>query len=611
MRRITSTFRRWLGSGTTEEHAPPVPVPEIFRRFWPQARPYRWWLALGLLVAAAISAIEALEIYLFKVLVDEVLVPRELLPLVWITLAAVGLNLASGLLSFADEYLTTWAGQRFITSIRIRLYGHLVGSAPDSLDRRRLGDVLARVTADVSAIEELVVGGLSEAISAGLRILFFAGALFLFDWRLALVSLVAAPLFWLAARRLANLIRATARERRRRGGSLTSAAEQGLSNLALVQASNRQDSEVARFGKENDAAVRARLAATRIRGIFHPLVDLLELAGGILVVAFGTWALADGRLTLGALLAFLTYLTQLYRPVRDLADLGDVAFTASAAAERVIELLEERTGIEDRPHARHLHRARGAIRVRDVRFSYPQSSGPALDTVSFDVEPGEAVALMGPSGAGKSTMVKLLLRFQDVDRGEIRLDGHDIRDLTLTSLRNTISVLFQEAPILEGTVRDNIAFGRPEATDEQIVAAARAAGAHGFISELPLGYDAVVGHRGRRLSGGERQRIAIARALLQDAPVLVLDEPGTGLDAEATRRIVGPLQRLMKGRATLLITHDPLLARQADRILVLDDGRIVEPAEGDDPLGAGGTYTGRWVDQSDERMPSGTMEAVP
>jgi ATP-binding cassette, subfamily B, bacterial len=609
MRQINSTLKRWLGPGAAEEHAPPVPIPEIFRRFWPQARPYRGWLALGLLVAAAIPAIEALEIYLFKVVVDEVLVPRDLLPLAWIALAAVGLNLASGLFSFADEYLSTWVGQRFVSSIRIRLYRHLVWAAPDSVDSRRLGDVLARVTTDVSAIEELVLGGLSSAMSAGLRILFFAGALFLFDWRLALLSLVAAPLFWLAARRLANLIRVTARERRKRGGSLTSAAEQGLSNLALVQATNRQDAEVARFGEENDAAVRARLAGTRIRGIFHPVVDLLELAGGLLVVAFGTWALADGRLTLGGLLAFLTYLTQLYRPVRDLADLGDVAFEASAAAERVIELLEERSETEDRPDARHLLRARGAIRVRNVRFSYPAAPRSVLDGVSFEVEPGEIVALMGSSGAGKSTMLKLLLRFHDVDQGEIRLDGHDIRDLTLKSLRNNIGGLFQEAPILDATVRDNIAFGRPEATTEEIMAAAEAAGAHGFISVLQDGYDAHVGNRGRRLSGGQRQRIAIARALLQDTPVLVLDEPGTGLDEAATRRLLGPLRMLMKGRATLLITHDPLLARQADRILVLDHARIVDHGTPENLLEAGDASSHPWATPSPKGI-RGVVEAA-
>ena len=585
-----------------------MPVPEILRRFWPHARPLRGWLALGLLVAATIPAVEALEIYLFKVLVDEVLVPRDLAPLGWIALAAVGLNLASGLLSFADEYLATWVGQRFTTSIRIRLYGHMVRSTPDALDRRPLGDVLTRLTGDVSAIEDLVLGGLADALSAGLRIVFFAGALFLFDWRLALVSLVAAPLFWLATRRLTTLIRVTARERRRRGGTLTSSAEQGLSHLGLVQASNRQETEIARFRHENTASVRARLAATRLRGILHPLVDLLELAGGLLVVAFGTWALAEGRLTLGALLAFLTYLTQLYRPVRDLANLGDVAFTASAAAERVIELLDERNEVEERPHARDLSRTRGRVRVEDVRFSYPGHPEPALDGVSFEIWPGETVALVGPSGAGKSTLVKLLLRFHDVDHGHIRLDGDDIRDLTLRSIRGNIGVLFQEAPILDGTVRDNIAYGRPHATDEEVVAAARAAGAHGFIATLPQRYDTPVGNRGRRLSGGQRQLIAIARALLQDPPVLILDEPGTGLDATAARRILGPLQSLMKGRTIIVISHDPAVVRQADRILVLEERRIAEEATPEDLLGASGADARRWLGQRYDHDRSGSVE---
>jgi subfamily B ATP-binding cassette protein MsbA len=573
---MTSTLRRLLRPGEARDHARAVPVPEIVRRFWPHARPYRRWIALGLLFAALIPVIEAAEIYLFRVLVDEVLVPRTLGPLVWIAGAAVGLNLASGMLSLADDYLATWVGERFISSLRVRVYRHLVGTAPDAVDRRRLGDVLTRITGDVSAIEELVLGGLAEALSAALRIVLFAGALFFLDWRLALVSLLVAPLFWVTARRLSNLVRITARERRKRGGSMAAVAEQGLSNLALVQASNRQDEEVRRFAEENEGAVRARLAGTRIRGVFQPLIDLLELTGGLVVVVVGTWSLIDGRLTLGALLAFLTYLTQLYRPVRDLANLGDVAFTASAAAERVIELLEERPAVIELPDAVDPGRVRGALTVRDIRFSYPGSDRAVIDSLSLDVEPGETVALVGPSGVGKSTLVKLLLRMHDVDRGQILLDGHDIRDLTLAGLRRNIGVLLQEAPILDGTIRDNIAYARPEAADEEVAAAAALADADRFIVALPHGYDTVVGHRGRRLSGGQRQRIAIARALLQDAPVLILDEPATGMDRATTARTLDPLRRLMAGRTTIVITHDLEMARNADRLMVLEDGRVVE-----------------------------------
>jgi ATP-binding cassette subfamily B protein len=436
--------------------------------------------------------------------------------------------------------------------------------------------VLARLTGDVHAVETLLLSALGEIVQASARLLFFTGALFLLSWKLALASLLVVPVFYFAAMRFARLARRAARERRRRSGSLSAVAEEALANAALVQSANTQGRELARFRRENEGAIAAELAGTRISGLFAPVIDLIELTGAVLIIILGTWALAGDELTIGGLLAFLAYLAQLYRPVRDLSRLGQTVFEASAGAERVIELLETQPRVQDSPHARPLPRVRGQLELENVTYTYPGSERAALDSVSLVVRPGHCVALVGASGAGKSTLAKLALRFADPDTGTVRLDGHDLRDVTLRSVREHVALLLQDAPLFDGTVRDNVAYGFPDASDAQVQDALAAAAGAGLADELPGGVAARVGQRGRALSGGQRRRVAMARALLQDAPVLVLDEPSSGLDAEASRTLLEPLRRLMENRATLLITHDLTLAAAADEVIVLQDGRVIE-----------------------------------
>ena len=556
--------------------APVVAVREIFRRFWPDARPYRKQIALGLLFLLLVPAIEAAEIWMFKLVVDEVLVPQELGPLLYIALAYVGLTLLGGLIGFGDDYLAAWVGERFLLNLRTRVFAHVQGLSLHSLDRRRLGDLLSRLTSDIQAIESFILAGIGEGISALVRILIFGGALFYLDWRLATVSLVIAPLFYVLARRFSRLVKHAAREKRRRSGSLSAVAEESLSNAALVQSLNRQGAEVARFRHQGERIVEAELASTRIKALFSPIVDLIELLGALIVIGLGTWALTRGDLTLGGLLVFLAYLTQLYGPIRDLSSLSNTIFAAAAGAERVIELLEERPSVVDRPGATPLAGVRGEVELRDVTFRYPGAARDALSAVSLRVQPGETVAIVGPSGAGKSTLARLLLRFDDPVAGSVRLDGRDLHDVTLHSLREHVGLLAQETLLPDVSVREAIAYGRPGASDEEVEAAARSAGAHDFIAALPDGYETSVGQRGRRLSGGQRQRISIARALLRETPVLLLDEPTTGLDADAKAALLGPLSRLVSGRTTIVISHDPEVVAWADRIVRIEDGRIAE-----------------------------------
>ena len=564
------------GDGSLVEHAPTVPLRDVFRRFWPYTRGFRGRMALSLLLTAAVPALSTASVYLYKILVDDVLTPRDFRLFPMIAALYLALTVADGVLTWIDEFLTAWVGERFVLNMRVELFSHLQRLSLGFFERRQLGDIMSRLGGDVSEIETLVLTGVNMALTYAFQILFFSAMLFYLDWRLALAAFVAAPGFLLIARVLSRRIQASARDLRRRSGSISAVAEESLGNLSLVQAYDRQTDETARYRRENQGAFSAQMVAVRLEALFGPLSNVVEVVGVLLVMGFAVWELANGQVTLGELLVFVAYLSQLYGPVAGFGGLWNEMSSAKAGAERIIEVLDEEPAVVEAVAPTPLGRARGAVTLQNVTFAYPDTERPALCAVDLRIDPGEKVAVVGASGAGKTTLTKLLLRFYDPGEGRVTLDGRDIRDLSLSDLRRNVAAVLQETLVFDGTIADNIRWGRPGATDDDIERAARAADVHRFVQDLPDGYTTRVGQRGRLLSGGQRQRLAIARAFIRDAPVLVLDEPTTGLDPESSAQVIAALRTLIAGTTTIIISHDAELVRCADRVLVLDDPPVVQ-----------------------------------
>jgi subfamily B ATP-binding cassette protein MsbA len=559
------------------DQAPPMTVVAVVRRFWPDLRPLRWWLLalVGLLALAPV--ISVLEVVLFQRLVDEVLVPADLAPLLWIAVLYVGLNLLSAVASGLDDLLSTWVSQRFLVRLRTQVFAHVLDHPGHVHDRNRLGDTMSRLTSDTAAVESFMIGQSATGAGAVLRLVTYATALFWLQWQLALVAMVVAPMLWWVATHFSRLVKDVSRERRRRAGSLSAVTEERLANAALVQTCNRQGDAVRDYHQQNVAIAAAELVGARIRAVFLPLADLAELVGTLAVIAGGTWALATDRLTLGGLMAFLALMVQCYAPLRTLGNLIPALHSATAGVERITELLDEELP-RDAPGARDLVLAHGAVELDGVRVRYPGAARDALAGTTLSIAAGELVALVGPSGAGKSTVARLLTRHVEPYAGAVRIDGHDLRDLTAHSVREAVTLVPQEIALMDATIAENIAFARPGASRAAVEEAARAADADGFVRALPAAYDTRVGQRGRTLSGGQRQRIAVARALLRDAPVLFLDEPTSGLDADTSRRLLETLRRHRGGRTVVVATHDPVVLEHVDRVVHLEAAAL-PPAE--------------------------------
>jgi ATP-binding cassette, subfamily B, bacterial len=541
----------------------------VFRRFWRYTKGDRHRLVLGGVCSLLVSGSELGTVIVFSMITDEVLAKGHLAAFWPLACWWLGIVAAAAVAMFVAGYETSLASERFALRLRDDVFWHAQRLPPDFFDKRHLGDLMVRLVQDVAVIEGTASSGALGAATSAMSAALFTSAAFVISWRLALVACVIAPVFWLASRGFSGKMQRAAQRERELTGKLTNVIEERLSNQALIQAYNRQADEHRRLHAEGRARLRATMAEVRLNAIYGPVTQIIETLCVLTAFGFGAWQLTCHAITLGGLLAFTILLAYLYSPMQGVAGYPLSVAEASESVARITEILDARSPVCDGTVVRQRLTSRGTVTFENVSFAYPESGRQVLRGTSFHAEPGEIIVIVGPSGSGKSTIAKLLLRFYDPDAGRILFDGLDIRELSLRSLRCNITLLQQDNLLFSGSVAENIGYGKPGATPAEILAAARVAGAHEFITALPDGYDTPVGQRGRLLSGGQQKRIAIARAALRYAPVLVLDEPTAGLSPADSRLVMRLLEPVMKGRTTIVITHDISLAAGADRVIQL------------------------------------------
>lgn len=480
-----------------------------------------------------------------------------------------------GLFGYFQTYLLASVGQKVVAQIRNRLYSHIQRLSHSFHDTSHSGDLLLRLTGDIHLLRELLVGSALFLSERSLVLIAMIAIMLWMDWQLTLVAVGVLPLLALTAFRFSSNIRSAAKRQRRKESYTANVISETVSAITVVQAFAREEFQDEQFAKQNKASMKAGLRATKLEANLNRIVDVILAFGTCGVVWFGVQRVMTGVLTPGELLVFLAYLSGMYKPVRKLSALTSRLSKASACGERIMAILETKPDIQDKPGALTAPRLKGGIEFDQVDLQY-RAGEPILKSISFKLVPKQTTAFIGPSGAGKSTLAKLLLRFYDPDNGNIFIDGINIRDVTQASLREQIAIVLQEPVLFATSVRDNIAYGKLDASFEEVITAAKAANAHQFIEQLENGYDTVLSERGATLSGGQRQRIAIARALIRNAPIVILDEPMAGLDVDSQHNVQLALKRLMTNKTCLLITHDLETAARADTILMIEQGRIVD-----------------------------------
>ena len=568
--------------------------PVALRRLLGLAAPYRW-LLIGGGVFLLISSLLGLVLpWLVRGIIDGALTNGDDALLRRTILALLATFVVQALVGIAQGYLLSYAGERLVADFRRRLYAHLQALSVGFFDGRRVGELLSRLTNDVGAIQTSLTGNLLTFVQQVVMLIGAVALVIVTEWRLAGIVLLAVPPIILAGAFFGRRLQKLSGEAQAALGMTTTVLEETLAGVRTVKAFGREGYEIARYGRSVEETFAVAMRRTRVRSVFGPTITLIAFLTLTGVLIFGAREVANGQLSPGALVSALLYMAMVAGSIGGLTGVYAQLREASGAAERLFEILDTTPQIADVPGARPLPLpVRGAVRLDALSFRYDTATPDAPHTLAeldLTLAPGETVALVGPSGAGKTTLANLLLRFYEPSAGRILLDGRDLRDITLTSLREAVGVVPQEPALFGGTIGENIAYGRLDAPQEATEAAARAANAHAFIADLPEGYDTVVGERGIRLSGGQRQRVAIARAILKDPRLLILDEATSSLDNESEAAIQAALERLMRGRTTLVIAHRLSTVERADRIVVLDRGKIVEQGTHAQLLVAGGLY---------------------
>ena len=566
------------------------------------------WLQLTLAFVAVIgeSVTDLLEPWPLKIVFDNVLGSKHLPPwlatvvhatagtdklaiLSFVVVLVLAIATVGAISTYFEKYLTTSVAQWVSHDLRRTLYNHIQKLSLSYHDKKRTGDLISRITSDIDSIQDFVSQVLLGLIVNVLTLTGMLGVMFYLNWSFTLIALSVAPFLFIVVYSFTWRIKKATRDVRKKEGEIASIASEVFSSIQVVKAFTREDYELQRFEKQSLETVESALAARSLKAKLTPLVEVIVAAGTCLVLWYGVRLVLNGTITSGSLLVFLLYLGKMYKPMRDLSKMMDTISKTQVGYERLREVAETDREVRNLPGAKPAPRLKGEIEFRHVDFQYPDRP-LTLKDVNFKLEPGQVGALVGPTGAGKTTIASLIARFYEPTAGQVIIDGKDVRRYKIKSLRQQISFVLQESLLFHAPVWQNIAYGRPEASRREIIEAAKLANADEFIVQLPERYDTMIGERGVTLSGGQRQRIAIARAIIRNSPILILDEPSSGLDAASEELVFDALQRLMEGKTSIVIAHRLSTIQNADAIFVIDNGTVVQQGTHDELIERDGLY---------------------
>ncbi|MFC1837362.1 lipid A export permease/ATP-binding protein MsbA [Thermodesulfobacteriota bacterium] len=562
----------------------------IIPRLLQYVKPYRTRLVIAMVCMVVVASMAGAQAYMVKPLLDEIFIKQDRTMLMLVPLLIMGIFFIKGFFAYIYNYLLVKVGQSVILDLRNQLYSHIQSMSLSFFHKKPTGELISRIISDVNLIQGAVSNVLVGILKDTCQVIFLIGVIFYQDWRMASIAMLSLPLV------VYPIITFGRRHRRLSTGSQQTTAEvsnilyETITGNRIVKAFSMEKYEVARFAKTLDKLFAIVIRNTKIAAISSPLMELLGGVGISLVVWYGGSQVLAGKSTPGTFFSFLTAWIMIYQPIKGVSNINNSLQQGIAAAERVFEILDIKSDVAEKNNAIDLPIVRDTIEFSDVRFIY-ENNTEVLKSINLKVKTGEVLAIVGSSGGGKSTLVNLIPRFYDVSSGSLTIDGTDIRDVTFKSLRDQIGVVTQQTILFNDTVRNNIAYGSTDASEEQIRAAARAAHALDFIEHLPKGFETVIGESGARLSGGERQRLSIARAILKNAPILILDEATSSLDTESEREVQLAIENLVQNRTTFVIAHRLSTIRNAHRIIVIQEGAIVEEGTHETLLPLGGVYT--------------------